>query len=66
MNKIIPSENKHFKNINTGNIYEGVVYLGIYDSADNYVEVDEEEYQEWLHREKEENETKIGEEEWLN
>lgn len=50
MNKIIPSENKHFKNIHTGDIYEGVVYLGIYDSADNYIEVTEEEYQEWLHR----------------
>lgn len=65
MNKIIPSENKHFKNIHTGDIYEGVVYLGIYDSADNYVEVTEEEYQEWLRR-NEENETKIGEKEWLN
>lgn len=62
MKKIIPSKNKHFKNINTGDIYENVVYLGIHDSADNYVEVTEEEYQEWLHRDEE----KIGEEEWLN
>lgn len=53
MKKIIPSKNKHFKNIHTGNIYEGVVYLGIYDSADNYVEVTEEEYQEWLHKDEE-------------
>lgn len=51
MRKIIPSENKHFKNIYTGDIYEGTIYLGIYDSADNYVEVSEEKYQEWLHRE---------------
>ena len=48
MRKLIPSENKHYKNINTGDIYEGVVYLGIYDSPSNYVEVSEEEYQESL------------------
>ena len=48
MRKIIPSLNKHFKNIHTGNIYEGVIYLGIYDSEYNYVEVSEEEYQEYL------------------
>lgn len=48
MRKIIPSLNKHFKNIHTGDIYEGTVYLGIYDSPDNYVEVSEEEYQEYL------------------
>lgn len=48
MRKIIPSTNKHFKNINTGDIYEGVIYLGIYDSASNYIEVSNEEYQEYL------------------
>lgn len=48
MRKITPSLNKHFKNIHTGDIYEGVVYLGIYDSPDNYVQVDETEYQEYL------------------
>ena len=42
MNKITPSKNKHFKNINTGDIYEGEVYLGIYDSPENYIEVTEE------------------------
>lgn len=51
MEKIIPNKNKHFKNINTGDIYEGAVYLGIYDSIDNYVEVTEKEYQEWLTKE---------------
>jgi hypothetical protein len=48
MRKITPSTNKHFKDIHTGDIYEGVIYLGIYDSADNYIEVSEEEYQEYL------------------
>ena len=48
MRKMIPSYKKHFKNIHTGDIYEGVVYLGIYDNYSNYVEVSEEEYQEYL------------------
>ena len=48
MRKLTPSLNKHFKNIHTGDIYEGSIYLGIYDSEANYVEVSEEEYQEYL------------------
>jgi hypothetical protein len=48
MRKITPSANKHFKNINTGDIHEGTIYLGVYDSPYNYVEVTEEEYQEYL------------------
>ena len=42
-------------NINTGDIHERAIYLGIYDSKENYIEVTEEEYQEWLHRDVEEN-----------
>lgn len=52
--KLIPSANMHLKNINTGDIYEGAIYLGIYDNESNYVEVTEEEYQEFLNREIEE------------
>lgn len=48
MKKLIPNENKHFKNINTGDIHEGDIYLGIYDSESNYIEVSDEEYQEYL------------------
>lgn len=48
MNKLTPSEGKHLKNIANGDIYEGTIYLGIYDNASNYVEVTEEEYQEYL------------------
>ena len=50
MQILIPSANMHFKSKITGDIYEGNIYLGIYDSADNYIEVTEEEYQEWLNR----------------
>ena len=48
MRKMIPNQNKHFKNIHTGDIYEGIVYLGIHDSETNYIEVSEEEYQAYL------------------
>ena len=54
-NKLIPNEGMHLKDINTGDIHEGAIYLGIYDSKENYIEVTEEEYQEWLNREVEEN-----------
>lgn len=46
--KLIPDANKHLKDIRTGEIAEGVIYLGIYDSEENYVEVSEEEYQAYL------------------
>lgn len=53
MKKLTPSKNKHLKNINTNDIYEGTIYLGIYDSEENYIEVSEEEYQEYLKAQKE-------------
>lgn len=43
-----PSKNKHFKRIETGEIFEGEIILGIYDKEENYTEVSEEEYQEYL------------------
>ena len=48
MRTLISNTNKHFKNINTGDIYEGAIYLGKYDTPLNYVEVSEEEYQAYL------------------
>ena len=47
-NKLTPAKNKHLKNVNTGDCFESCIYLGCYDSKDNYVEVSEEEYQEYL------------------
>lgn len=46
--KLEPSKNMHLKNIKNNDIYEGAIYLGTYDSAENYIEVSEEEYQEYL------------------
>lgn len=44
LTKLTPSPNKHLKNIETGAIHEGTIYLGSNDSASNYIEVSEEEY----------------------
>lgn len=43
-----PSKNKHFKRIETGEIFEGEIILGIYDKEENYTEVSDTEYQEYL------------------
>ena len=46
-NCLTPSKGKHLKN-KEGQIFEGAIYLGCFDSKDNYVEVSEDEYQEYL------------------
>lgn len=46
--KLEPSEGMHLLCIKTKDIYEGAIYLGAYDRAENYIEVTEEEYQEYL------------------
>ena len=46
-NCLTPAKGKHLKN-KEGQIFEGCIYLGCFDSKDNYVEVSEEEYQEYL------------------
>lgn len=44
-----PRKGMHWKkNVENGDIYEGTIYLGIYDSPSNYIEVTEEEYQQYL------------------
>ena len=47
-NKLTPSKGKHLKSMISNDIFEGTIYLGIYDSKDNYVEVSDDEYQEYL------------------
>ena len=46
-NCLTPVKGKHLKN-KEGQIFEGSIYLGCFDSKDNYVEVSEDEYQEYL------------------
>ena len=52
MTELEKPTNGHWKDIHTGDIAEGTIYLGKYDTASNYTIVTEEEYQQWL-REKE-------------
>lgn len=47
-NKLIPTTGMHLKDINSGEIAEGYIFLGIYDKPENYIEVTEEEYQQYL------------------
>ncbi len=51
--KLIPNKGMHLKNILTNEIAEGVIYLGKLDSTNNYLEVSEEEYQDYLKQEEE-------------
>lgn len=43
-NKLTPKKGYHLQDKN-GNVFEGCIYLGCYDSKSNYVEITEEEYQ---------------------
>lgn len=46
--KLSPKKNYHLMNNTTGDIYEGAIFLGKFDSKDNYSEVTEEVYQEYM------------------
>lgn len=43
--KLVPSEGKHLKNVSTGEVYEGEIYLSKSLKASDFVEISEEEYQ---------------------
>lgn len=45
---IHPDEGYKLSNLDKTEMCEGSVYLGIYDSPDNYTEVTIEEYNNWL------------------
>lgn len=42
----MPSEGKHLKNVNTNEVYEGEIYLAKSLKASDFVEINEEEYQQ--------------------
>lgn len=42
---VVPSENKHLKNISTGEVYEDEIYLAKSLKAEDFIEISEEEYQ---------------------
>ena len=71
--KLIPSDGYHISKIDKTEMYEGFIYLGKYDSIENYIEVTNEEYEEWkrlkeeeLKRLQEEEETKRLQEEEIS
>lgn len=45
--KLTPSVGYHISKIDKTEMYEGFIYLGKYDSVNNYIEVTNEEYEEW-------------------
>lgn len=50
---IHPDEGHKLSNLDKTEMCEGSVYLGIYDSPENYIEVTIEEYNEWRNKEQE-------------
>ena len=44
---MIPAEGYHFSDADKSEMYEGFICLGRYDSPENYIEVTNEEYDEW-------------------
>jgi hypothetical protein len=44
---LTPDTDKHISNVDKTEMYEGQVYLGKNDLPENYIEVTEQEYQEW-------------------
>ena len=57
-NRKLTSSTGYIKDIKENIIYPNEIYLGIYDTKDNYVESTKEEYEEYLNY-IEENKTKL-------
>lgn len=57
-NRKLTSSTGYLKDIKENIIYPNEIYLGIYDTKDNYVESTKEEYEEYLNY-VEENKTKL-------
>lgn len=52
-NRKLVSSTGYLKSLD-GSVLESPIYLGIYDSEDNYEEVGKEEYEAWLKKQEEE------------
>ena len=61
--KLTPEEGFHISKADRSNMYEGFIYLGKYDAPENYIEVTNEEYEEWKRLKAEEEEKRLQEEE---
>ena len=60
--KLTPTPGFHISKADRSDMYEGFIYLGKYDLSENYIEVTNEEYEEWK-RLKEEELKRLQEEE---
>ena len=60
--KLEPSEGLHLRNVITGEVYEGIIYLAKSLSIDDFEEIPEEEYREIIAERKKERESENGEE----
>ena len=45
---ITPEEGYKISNLDKTDMYEGSLYLGKYDAPENYIEVTNTEYEEWV------------------
>lgn len=54
--KLEPSEGMHLRNIHTGKVYEGFIYLAKSLSVEDFEEISEEEYQRIIEEREEEGE----------
>ena len=52
--ELTPEKGYHLSNIDKSEMYEGYICLGKYDSPENYIEVTNEEYDEWKRLQEEE------------
>lgn len=60
--RLAPSESMHLRNIITGEVYEGCIYLAKSLSIDDFEEITDEEYQEIIAERAKERESENGEE----
>ena len=51
--ELIPEEGYHISNKDKTEMYEGYICLGKLDSKSNYIEVTNEEYEEWKRQQEE-------------
>ena len=47
------SNTRYARNIKTGECYEGIIFLGKFDKAENYESITKEEYEEYLNAQEE-------------
>ena len=54
------SNTGYVRNIETGECYEGTIFLGKFDKAENYGSITKEEYEEYLKAQEEKNNGNIN------